>query len=124
MGLAVASRYVDDECGSRTASDPRRRWRDDRTSAGARSPEFARLLDAARRRRELLRVLAECREQQRKTQTAVAAAMQTSQSFVARLESAADDAKRSTIERFADALGYVVRTTSFRWTRAPMRPPS
>jgi predicted transcriptional regulator len=66
-------------------------------------------LDAARRRRELLRTLAEHREQQRKTQTAVAAAMETSQSFVARLESTAGDAKISTVDRYADSLGYVVQ---------------
>lgn len=78
-----------------------------RRTAG--NPQFPRLLAAARRRRELLRALAECRERQRKTQTAVGAAMQTSQSFVARLESTADDTKLSTIDRYADALGYVVQ---------------
>jgi transcriptional regulator with XRE-family HTH domain len=75
----------------------------------ARNPEFPHLLDAARRRRELLRTLAERREQQNKTQTAVAAAMETSQSFVARLESTAGDAKISTVDRYADSLGYVVQ---------------
>jgi predicted transcriptional regulator len=75
----------------------------------ARNPEFPRLLDAARRRRELLRVLAERREQQKQTQTAVAAAMETSQSFVARLETAAVDAKISTVDRYAESLGYVVQ---------------
>jgi hypothetical protein len=47
------------------------------------------VLDAARRRRELLRTFAEPREQQNQTQTAVAAAMATPQSFVAGLESTA-----------------------------------
>ena len=75
----------------------------------ARNPEFPHLLDAARRRRKLLRTLAECREQQNKTQTTVAAAMGTSQSFVARLESTAGDAKISTVDRYADSLGYVVQ---------------
>lgn len=75
----------------------------------ARNPDFPQLLDAARRRRELLRTLAERREQQRRTQTSVAAAMETSQSFVARLESTAPDAKISTVERYADTLGYVVQ---------------
>jgi predicted transcriptional regulator len=74
-----------------------------------RNPEFPRLVDAARRRRELLRTLAERREAQQQTQTAVAAAMATSQSFVARLESSAADAKISTVERYADTLGYVVQ---------------
>ena len=75
----------------------------------ARNPAFPQLLDVARRRRELLRTLAERREQQRRTQTSVAAAMDTSQSFVARLESTAPDAKISTVERYADTLGYVVQ---------------
>jgi predicted transcriptional regulator len=75
----------------------------------AANPEFPQLLDAARRRRELLRTLAEQRERQHRTQTAVAAAMDTSQSFVARLESTAADAKISTIERYADTLGFVVQ---------------
>lgn len=75
----------------------------------ARNPEFPQMLDAARRRRELLRTLAERREEQNKTQTAVAAAMATSQSFVARLESTAADAKVSTVERYAETLAYMVQ---------------
>lgn len=75
----------------------------------ARNPEFPRLLDAARRRRELLRALAERREGQERSQTAVAAAMATSQSAVARLESTASDAKMSTVDRYAASLGYVVQ---------------
>jgi hypothetical protein len=75
----------------------------------ARNPEFPQLLDAARRRRELLRTLAREREQQQRTQTGIAAAMETSQSFVARLESTAADAKISTVDRYAETLGYVVQ---------------
>ncbi len=75
----------------------------------ARSHEFPQLLEAARRRRELLRSLAAQREAQLRTQTAVAAAMDTSQSFIARLESTAVDAKMSTIDRYAEALGFVVQ---------------
>jgi seryl-tRNA synthetase len=75
----------------------------------ARNPEFPQLLGAARRRRELLHTLAARREQQNRTQTAIAAAMATSQSSVARLESTAADAKISTVERYADTLGYVVQ---------------
>ena len=74
----------------------------------ARNPEFPLLVDAARRRRELLRVLAEQRERHGLTQTAVAAAMQTSQSFVGRLETTAGDARLSTVDRYAATLGYVV----------------
>jgi seryl-tRNA synthetase len=74
-----------------------------------RSPEFPRLLDAARRRREVLRALANQRAEQQRTQTAIAAAMDTSQSFVARLESTAVDAKMSTIDRYAESLGFIVQ---------------
>ena len=63
---------------------------DERT---ARNPEFPRLVDAARRRRELLRALTEQRAEQKRSQTTVAASMETSQSFVARLESTAADTK-------------------------------
>jgi hypothetical protein len=75
----------------------------------ARNPEFPRSLDAARRRRDLLRALAVQREEQRRSQTAVAAAMETSQSFVARLETTAADAKISTVDRYAESLGYVLQ---------------
>jgi predicted transcriptional regulator len=67
------------------------------------------MLDAARRRQELLRTLEERREQQNQPQTAVAAAVATSRSFVARLESTAGDARVSTVERYAGSLEYVVR---------------
>ena len=73
------------------------------------NPQFPELLDAARRRRELLHALAEQREEQARSQTAIAAAMQTSQSAVARLESTASDAKISTVDRYAASLGYVVQ---------------
>jgi predicted transcriptional regulator len=75
----------------------------------ARNPEFPRLLDAARRRRELLRALAEQRDEQKRSQTTIAAAMETSQSFVARLESTAADTKISTVDRYADSLGFTVQ---------------
>ena len=75
----------------------------------ARNPEFPKLLDAAQRRRELLRALAEQRARDNLTQTQVAAVMETSQSFVARLESTASDAKISTVDRYAESLGYVVQ---------------
>lgn len=77
-----------------------------RTAANHAFPE---LLEAARRRRELMRTLGERRVAQHRSQTAVAAAMKTSQSFVARLETAATDAKVSTIERYAETLGFVVQ---------------
>ena len=74
----------------------------------ARNPEFPGLVEAALRRRELLRELAAQREKLGLSQTAVAAMMGTSQSAVARLEAGDADAKLSTVERFAAALGQKV----------------
>jgi ribosome-binding protein aMBF1 (putative translation factor) len=89
----------------------------------ARNPEFPRLLDAARRRRALLRALAEQRQRQKRSQTAVAAAMETSQSYVARLESTAADAKISTLERFAQSLGFTVQYHLIPTTDMDSTPP-
>lgn len=72
------------------------------------NPEFPALVEAALRRRQLLRELAERRERLGLSQTAVAARMGTSQSAVARLEAGEIDAKFSTVERFAAALGQKV----------------
>jgi ribosome-binding protein aMBF1 (putative translation factor) len=74
----------------------------------ARNAEFPELVEAALRRRQLLRELATRREQLGLSQTAVAARMGTSQSAVARLEAGEIDAKLSTVERFAAALGQKV----------------
>jgi ribosome-binding protein aMBF1 (putative translation factor) len=73
-----------------------------------RNPEFPELVEAALRRRQLLRELAVRRERLGMSQTAVAARMGTSQSAVARLEAGEIDAKLSTVERFAAALGQKV----------------
>jgi ribosome-binding protein aMBF1 (putative translation factor) len=70
-----------------------------------RNPEFPDLVEAALRRRQLLRELAARREKLGLSQTVVAARMGTSQSAVARLEAGEIDAKFSTVERFAAALG-------------------
>jgi hypothetical protein len=75
----------------------------------ARNPDFPLLVAGVGRRRELLRGLAELRDAQGRTQTAIAADMETSQSFVARLESSASDARLSTVDRYAVSLGYVVQ---------------
>jgi len=74
----------------------------------ARNPAFPGLVEAACRRRELLRELGAQREKLGLSQTAVAAMMGTSQSAVARLESGDVDAKLSTVERYAAALGHKV----------------
>jgi DNA-binding transcriptional regulator YiaG len=72
------------------------------------NPDFPQLLLAAERRRTLLRTLAEQRKRYNLSQTHVAAVMHTSQPTLARLETTAADTKLSTVERFADALGYSV----------------
>jgi DNA-binding XRE family transcriptional regulator len=72
------------------------------------NPDFPNLLQAAERRRALLHTLAEQRKRRNLSQTKVAAAMDTSQPTLARLESTAADTKLSTIERFAAALGYAI----------------
>ena len=74
----------------------------------ARNPDFPGLVEAAARRRELLRELGERRAKLGLSQTAVAAVMGTSQSAVARLERGDVDAKLSTVERYAAALGQKV----------------
>ena len=89
----------------------------------AENPEFPALLAAAERRRKLLRELAERRRQKDLSQTAVAAAMQTSQPTVARLETDASDAKLSTLERYAAALGYVVEYHLVPASRANLERP-
>ncbi|MCU1463621.1 MAG: helix-turn-helix transcriptional regulator [Acidimicrobiales bacterium] len=68
-------------------------------------PEFPALLDAAVRRRQLLEDLVAEREALGLSQTIVAARMHTSRSAVARLESVETNAKLSTVERYAAALG-------------------
>ncbi|MGN6202984.1 MAG: helix-turn-helix domain-containing protein [Solirubrobacterales bacterium] len=75
----------------------------------ARNPDFPKLVEAAARRRALLRELGKMREQRGRSQTAVAADMETSQSSVARLEGASGDARLSTLDRYAQALGFRVQ---------------
>jgi seryl-tRNA synthetase len=75
----------------------------------AQSPGFPGLVEAAMRRRELLSTLAEKRRESERSQTAIAAAMQSSQSSVARLETSATDARISTVDRYAHALGYKIQ---------------
>jgi DNA-binding transcriptional regulator YiaG len=72
------------------------------------NPNFPRLLRASERRRALLHTLAAQRKRRKLSQTKIAAAMNTSQPTLARLETTAADAKLSTVERFADALGYAI----------------
>jgi len=85
--------FLDEVVAERTAEDQR----------------FPGLLKAAERRRQLLRAFADCRRRGGQTQTAIAAAMQSSQSTVARLETTATDARISTLDRYAGVLGYRVQ---------------
>jgi len=75
-----------------------------------RDPQFPALLAAAEQRRELVRALVAQRQANGLSQTAVAARMKTSQSAVARLEGL-DDAKESTLDRYAVAIGVRVQRT-------------
>jgi DNA-binding transcriptional regulator YiaG len=74
----------------------------------ALNPEFPQLVAAAERRRALLRELVACRKARGLSQRVLAARMKTSQSAVAKLEGQ-DDAKESMIDRFATAIGVVVK---------------
>lgn len=79
---------------------------DERTEANR---GFPMLVDAAIERRRLLRDLAAQRDKRGLSQTTVAARMGTSQSAVARLEAGEIDARFSTVERYAAALGVRVK---------------
>ena len=78
---------------------------DERTE---KNPEFAEMVDAALERRQLLRELAKRRTQKGITQQIVAERMSTSQSAVARMEAGEVDARLSTVERYAAAVGQRV----------------
>lgn len=71
-----------------------------------KDPRFPKMVEAAYRRRVLLRELAAKRERAGITQKDVAARMNTSQSAVARIERGEIDAKLSTVERYAAAIGH------------------
>ena len=62
----------------------------------------------AARRRQLVTELTAERQAARLSQTEVAARMGTSQSAVARLESGEADARASTLERYAAAVGHQI----------------
>ena len=79
---------------------------DERT---ARNPDFPVMVEAAERRRQILGALADRRREGEQSQTAVAAAMKSSQSSIARLETSATDARMSTLDRYARVLGYRIQ---------------
>ena len=73
-----------------------------------RKTSFPGLQSLSGRRRELIDELVRARQESELSQTEIAARMGTSQSAVARLESGALDARLSTLERYAAALGQTV----------------
>ncbi len=73
-----------------------------------RRSSFPGLQGLAGRRWELIDELVRARQESELSQTEIAARMGTSQSAVARLESGALDARLSTLERYAAALGQTV----------------
>ena len=73
-----------------------------------RRSAFPGLQDLADRRRGLIAELVRARRESDLSQTEIAARMGTSQSAVARLESGQLDARLSTLERYAAALGRTV----------------
>ena len=93
-------------------ADVSRRVRDDLddfiAERTAENPEFAAMVDAHLQRRRLQRALAEHRRNVGLSQTEVARRMGTSQSAVARIEAAEIDAKLSTLQRYAIAIGYEI----------------
>jgi ribosome-binding protein aMBF1 (putative translation factor) len=98
---------------------PKKDFLDEIIEEGTKSnPKFPEMMDAAYRRRVLLRELATKRESAGITQKDVAAAMKTSQSAVARMERGEIDAKLSTVERYAAVLGH---TVEWRLKKNPTR---
>lgn len=75
---------------------------------GRRRTAFPGLQHLAERRRELVEELVTARREQGLSQTEIAARMGTSQSAVARLERGELDARLSTLERYAAAVGRTV----------------
>jgi predicted transcriptional regulator len=74
----------------------------------SRRSSFPGLEALSARRRELIDELVRARRESDVSQTEIAARMGTSQSAVARLEGGELDARLSTLERYAAALGRTV----------------
>lgn len=68
-------------------------------------PPFPGFREIAARRRRVIEELTSARQDQGLSQTEVAARMGTSQSVVARIESADSDVRLSTLDRYAAAVG-------------------
>jgi DNA-binding XRE family transcriptional regulator len=89
---------------------PLSRFRDtiDGMTGPARRTAFPGLQGLADRRRALIEELVTARRESGLTQTDIGAAMGTSQSAIARLERGELDARLSTLERYAAAVGRTV----------------
>lgn len=87
------------------------------TSERLVSPDFPAMVEAAERRRKLLGALAERRGEGEQSQTAVAAAMNSSQSSIARLETSATDARCRRSTATPAFSGIACNTTSSRRQR-------
>lgn len=86
---------------------PKKDFLDELIDEGSkRDSRFPEMVGASWERRRLLRELAAKREREGITQKDVAALMKTSQSAVARMERGEIDAKLSTVERYATAIGH------------------
>jgi DNA-binding XRE family transcriptional regulator len=77
-----------------------------------RSPDYPRILAAAQRTRALVKALAQARERAGLTQAEVARRMGTTQPAVARLERGEADPRLSTIERYAEVVGWRLEARS------------
>ena len=73
----------------------------------AKDPDFPKLYEAALKRRRLLRQLVDARHKQKLSQADVAKRLEVSQPSIWQLENQGD-AKLSTLQRYADALGKEV----------------
>ena len=94
---------------------PKRDFLDQLIAERARAnPAFPAMVDAAIKRRRMVKQLAEYRTRLGLSQTAIAAQMGTSQSAIARIESGRADTKVSTLERYAATLGRTIQ-----WRLAP-----
>jgi transcriptional regulator with XRE-family HTH domain len=80
----------------------------DRDQVGSSDQEFTAQVQAARRNRELIAMLAQWRAELNLSQAKCAKLMHTSQPAVARLESHQHDAQLSTLARYVTALGLTL----------------
>lgn len=84
----------------------------------AEDRSFPAMVEAAYRRRQLLKALGEERKRLKLSQTTVAARMATSQSQLVRLEAGEADPRLSTLERYAAAVGRQIE-----WNLVETTPP-